>query len=261
MKARSGSVGAQKVFVVGDNALVAEFSLLCASKGYFVQTTQKILGLLLGETQKRIQKVQTIPQDVALAVEVTNLHLQNKKKNLKSLDQELPPSVPILSASVTSMITEQAGWIKHRDRLMGFCALPGLFDHVLFEVATSVYTSNDTISRIKEFLWSLDREISVVQDRVGMVLPRIACMLVNEAAFAVMENVAQPEEIDLAMELGTNYPQGPLKMGQRIGFDQVLAVLDALCRDLGGDRYRAAPLLRQLCWTRGFWGSEPGSGN
>jgi len=177
MKARSGPVGAQKVFVVGDDALVAEFSLLCASKGYFVQTTQRISGPLSGEKQKRIQKVRTIPRNVSLAVEVTNLHLQNKRKNLKSLDQELPLSVPILSTSVTSTVTEQAGWIKHPERLMGFCALPGLSDHVLFEVATSVYTSDATVSRVKDFLWSVDREISVVQDRVGMVLPRIACML------------------------------------------------------------------------------------
>ena len=92
-------------------------------------------------------------------------------------------------------------------------------------------------------------ELSVVQDRVGMVLPRVLASLVNEAFFAIMEGVAEPRDIDSAMMLGTSYPHGPVEWGQSIGLSNVVAILDALQRDTGEDRYRVAPLLRQMALT------------
>jgi 3-hydroxybutyryl-CoA dehydrogenase len=71
-------------------------------------------------------------------------------------------------------------------------------------------------------------------------------MIINEAAFALMDGVASAEDIDMAMKLGTNYPLGPLEWADRIGLDQVLSVLEGLQAEHGDDRYRAAPLLRQL---------------
>ena len=71
-------------------------------------------------------------------------------------------------------------------------------------------------------------------------------MLINEAAFALMEQIASPEDIDVAMKLGTNYPFGPIEWGKQIGFKNVIAVIEALHEDLQEDRYRTAPLLKQL---------------
>jgi 3-hydroxybutyryl-CoA dehydrogenase len=78
------------------------------------------------------------------------------------------------------------------------------------------------------------------------VLPRLVCALVNEAAFAAGEGVADAETIDRAMQLGTNYPLGPLAWGKQIGYGRVLAVLEHLQAEYGEERYRPAPLLRRL---------------
>ena len=86
-----------------------------------------------------------------------------------------------------------------------------------------------------------------------MVLPRILCQIMNEAYFALQDEVAAPEDLDTAMKLGLNYPQGPVEWADRIGFHQVYAVLTALQNDLQEDRYRVAPLLKQMAQTGEWW--------
>lgn len=78
-------------------------------------------------------------------------------------------------------------------------------------------------------------------------------MIVNEAAFALAEGVASAADIDTALRLGANYPRGPLALADEIGLDLLLAVMEGLQRESGEDRYRPAPLLRQLVDAgRGF---------
>ena len=81
-----------------------------------------------------------------------------------------------------------------------------------------------------------------------MLLPRIVSQLVNEAAFAVVEGIAESDVIDKAMRLGVNYPQGPLEWGKQIGYGRVLAVIDHLWAEYHEERYRACILLRK--WAR-----------
>ena len=89
------------------------------------------------------------------------------------------------------------------------------------------------------------RPVEVVEDRVALVAARVLAMVINEAAFAVMEGVASPADIDTAMKLGTNYPVGPLAWADRIGHDTIVRILDALHAEYGEERYRACVLLRQ----------------
>ena len=230
-----------------------EFSTLCEGKGYevFVKKGQYLSASLKGS--KRIRKVSEVPRGISLAVELTNINSEQKKKNLAALDKKLPADVPILSSSVTLTVIEQASWIRHQERLTGFGAFPTFLRSGLIEIAPSFHTNPDSLARVKNFLWDLGLEVSVVQDRIGLVVPRIISMLVNEAAFAIMEDVATAEDIDIAMKLGTNYPEGPIQWGEKIGFDQVLAVLTALHGEVGDDRYRVAPILRQLALSGCAW--------
>jgi len=93
----------------------------------------------------------------------------------------------------------------------------------------------------------------------GLVLGRIACQLVNEAAFAVAEGIGSAEDVDVAMRHGYNWPRGPLEWGDEIELDHVLATLDALHEELGEERYRAAPLLRHMV-AEGRIGRSVGEG-
>ena len=78
------------------------------------------------------------------------------------------------------------------------------------------------------------------------MFPRILSLIINEAARSLDEGIATAEEIDVALRLGTNYPQGPLRWADEIGLDEVLAVLEGLQEETGDDRYRPAPLLRKM---------------
>jgi 3-hydroxybutyryl-CoA dehydrogenase len=178
-------------------------------------------------------------------LELTNISADIKKKNLVQLDRALAASVPIISSSTTLTVAEQSTWIKNPQRLIGIGALPSLLEGALIELAQGETTTEHTIGRARGLAAALGKEVAMVQDSIGLIMPRILCMLVNEAYFALAEGVAGAKDIDTAMKLGTNYPSGPVERAERIGVNQVYAVLAALFKHFGEDRYRIAPLLQQ----------------
>jgi 3-hydroxybutyryl-CoA dehydrogenase len=241
------------VYIVGESPLVEEYALVCKLKRYQVITRLNPGSVLVDGKKEKARKSSTIPAKTSLALEVTNCDLQQKQNNIEQLDAALPADAAILTSSVTIAATEQAGWIRQKHRLVGFSALPTLSAKPLVEVAPTVFTPKETIDIVQRFLRSLDKEMELVQDRVGMVLPRILCQIINEATFALMEDVASPNDIDTAMKLGVNYPFGPIEWTDRIGLKHVHAVLSALEGDLREDRYRVSPLLRQMALGGEWW--------
>ena len=105
----------------------------------------------------------------------------------------------------------------------------------------------------------LGKESAEVKDAPGLVFPRILSLIINEAARSLDEGIATAEEIDIALRLGTNYPQGPLRWADEIGLDEVLAVIEGLQEETGDDRYRPAPLLKKLV-ASGRLGETAGRG-
>ncbi len=242
-----------RVFIIGESPLVEEYAELCAVRGFEVAVQwnqpQKAKARLLSKT---IRRSSVIAPSTLYGVELTNTHIDQKKKNLQKLDRALAPKKVILSSSVTVTATEQASWIRHGERLIGISGLPSFLAENLIEFSPAVQTDQTKLSEAQDFFIRLGKEVSVVQDRVGMVLPRIVCSIINEAYFALQEDIASPEDIDLAMKLGTNYPYGPIEWGEKIGIGHVYTILAALQNDTHDDRYRIAPLLKQLA-TAGEW--------
>jgi 3-hydroxybutyryl-CoA dehydrogenase len=85
----------------------------------------------------------------------------------------------------------------------------------------------------------------MVEDRIGLVTPRVVCMIINEAYYAVLEGTASREDVDLAMKLGSNYPFGPFEWSNRIGVKHVYELLEAVYEDTRDERYKICPLLKK----------------
>ena len=242
------------VSVFGESPLAEEFATRCVARGFSVH--MRINPGSAGATKALLPKgtrLVTRPDPKTyVAIEVTNISSEAKRKNLADLDKALRPATPILSSSVTMLMAEQVSWVARPRRVIGIGALPSLLDGGLMEFAPSALTDEETLASAKEFAAALEKEPAVVQDSVGLVLPRILCMLANEACFARMEGVSSGEDIDTAMRLGTNYPRGPMEWAERIGARQVLAVVAALHASYGEDRYRPAPFLRKAAFYGSF---------
>jgi 3-hydroxybutyryl-CoA dehydrogenase len=245
-----------QIYIIGESPLVEEYAELCAAKGYSVTVAwnqpPKSKPVL---SSKSVRISAIVPSEVSVALELTNTTVAQKRKNLEKLDKALVATAPLLTSSVTVSATEQSSWVVQKHRLVGIGALPTFVDKPLVEVAPTVFSPMETMEVVGRFFASLGKDIEVVQDRVGMVLPRILCQIINESIFAITDDVAKPTDIDNAMKLGANYPLGPVEWAEKIGINQVCAVLTAIQNDLNEDRYRVSPLLKQMSIAGEWWKS------
>ncbi|UYZ62199.1 3-hydroxyacyl-CoA dehydrogenase family protein [Hymenobacter weizhouensis] len=127
--------------------------------------------------------------------------------------------------------------------VFGFCGLPTLIDRRLLE--TSLLYAADA-DKLAEVCAALGTEFRTVQDRVGLVTPRIICMIINEACYTLQEGTASVRDIDLGMKLGTNYPHGPFEWANAIGLARVYETLECLYQDTHEERYKVCPLLKTM---------------
>ncbi|MDQ4078806.1 MAG: 3-hydroxyacyl-CoA dehydrogenase family protein [Chloroflexota bacterium] len=240
-----GDSKAMSVLVVGDGPLARALADLAE------QATHRVTALFLDEPAveaeaEQVEELESyVGDDVDLAIEAVIAEATEKWDVITELDRLLPPETPILIAALNASATEVASWCHHPERVVGFAALPPLDDTTIVEFIPALQSSESIEEVARAFWQSLDREPVEIADSVGGVLPRVVCNLINEAAFTLMERVATPEDIDRAMQLGTNYPRGPLAWADLIRAEQIVAILEALGNEFGLDQYRPAPLLRQ----------------
>lgn len=125
--------------------------------------------------------------------------------------------------------------------LVGMNMLPTFIGRDLKEITL---LNPDQREEVLQTIASLNWEAEIVEDRVGMVSPRVIMMIINEACYTIQEGTASIEDIDMAMKLGTNYPMGPLEWADQIGIHNVYEVLEAMYRDTHDERYKICPLLK-----------------
>lgn len=126
--------------------------------------------------------------------------------------------------------------------LVGFNGLPTLFNRTVLELSVKGETDKAAVIKVCE---ELSTDYAFVEDRVGMVTPRILSMIINEAYYTIMEKTASIEDIDLALKLGTSYPFGPFEFVKRIGLQHIYELLEALYEDTKDERYKICPLMKK----------------
>ncbi len=125
--------------------------------------------------------------------------------------------------------------------LIGMNTLPTFIHRQLLEL--SLLQSSDE-ALLKQTTTQLNLKYKIVEDRVGMVTPRIVLMIINEACYTLQEGTASMQDIDTSMKLGTNYPFGPFEWADKIGIKHVYETLVALNEDTKDERYKICPLLK-----------------
>jgi 3-hydroxybutyryl-CoA dehydrogenase len=129
----------------------------------------------------------------------------------------------------------------------------------LVEVIPAIQTSAAVVERTMALSTRLGKTPLKANDRAGFVSNRVLMPMINEAFYAWMEGVAEPDAIDGIMKLGCNFPMGPLRLADFIGLDTCVHIMNVLADGLNNDRYRACPLLKQLV-TAGRLGDKTGRG-
>jgi len=124
----------------------------------------------------------------------------------------------------------------------GFAGLPTFLNRPVLEVSLLQPEHRKTLT---DLCHRLGTDFQIVEDRAGLVTPRVICMIINEAYCTVEGGTATREDIDLAMTLGTNYPFGPFEWCKKIGVNEVYELLAAVYEDSKNPRYKICPLLRK----------------
>ena len=151
--------------------------------------------------------------------------------------------VPVIVAAVKVQLAEMGALVDDalNCTLIGMNCLSTFIDRPVIEL--SLYNQKDKV-KLKTLMADLGQEFQLVEDRVGMVTPRILFMIMNEACYTLQEGTASIPDIDLGMKLGTSFPYGPFEWADRIGLEDIYTTLEAVYDDTKDERYKICPLLK-----------------
>ena len=182
--------------------------------------------------------------DCDLIVEAAFEDINVKKTTFKELDAICKPECIFSSNTSSLSITEIGKDVKRP--VVGMHFFNPADRMKLIEVIAGVNTPAETVEAIKKISVEIGKTPVQVNEAAGFVVNRILIPMINEAAFIKMEGVSDIEGIDTAMKLGANHPMGPLELGDFVGLDICLAIMDVLYKETGDSKYRACPLLRKM---------------
>lgn len=259
----------QQIAIMGAGQMGAGIGQLCALANYHVQIIDISQDQLI-KAQKSIEKnldrqitkgaislqekEQTLsrlnffeaiqhPGSIDLAIEAVSENLDLKLHIFKNLDASLQDTALLASNTSSLSITQLADATRRPDRVIGMHFMNPAPLMPLVEIIRGVKTSDTTYAAISTMIYQLKKTPVLSKDAPGFIVNRILMPMINEAIYAVYEEVASPQDIDIAMKLGTNQPMGPLELADFIGLDTCLSIMQVLHQGFGDDKYRPCPLL------------------
>ncbi len=197
--------------------------------------------------------------DADLVVEAAIENLDIKKSIFADLDKICKPETILASNTSSISITAIAAATKRPDKFIGMHFFNPATVMKLVEVIRGSHTSDETTNTIVELSKAIGKEPVEVNEAPGFVVNKILVPMINEAADLLYTGVASAEGIDNAMKLGANHPMGPLALGDLIGLDVCLAIMDTLYNETHDPKYRASLLLRKMV-RAGKLGRKTGEG-
>lgn len=235
LRARRESSVENGIATVGKNLdrLVAKEKITAADK-------DAVMARIKGSTDINIVA------DADLIIEAATEDMEAKKALFAELDKLCKPDTIIATNTSSLSITEIAAATGRADKVIGMHFFNPVPMMKLVEIIKGLATSDETRDVILELTKALGKTPVEVSEAPGFVVNRILVPMINEAAGILADGVAKAEDIDQAMMLGANHPMGPLALGDLIGLDVCLAIMEVLHSEYGDDKYRPHPLLKKM---------------
>jgi 3-hydroxybutyryl-CoA dehydrogenase len=271
--------------VIGAGQMGAGIAHVCALSGYGVllndvsceridaglETVRRNLnrqvakGMIgLDQMEGALPLIQPAPSQEALGqadlvIEAATENEEVKKSIFRTLVPHLAPQAILASNTSSISITRLASVTDRPERFIGLHFMNPVPLMKLVEIIRGIATDSETFEAANSFAQSLGKTTANAEDFPAFIVNRVLVPMVNEAIYTLYEGVGTVDAIDTAMRLGANHPMGPLELGDFIGLDTVLAIMNVLHDGLADSKYRPCPLLVKYV-EAGWLGKKTGRG-
>jgi 3-hydroxybutyryl-CoA dehydrogenase len=274
-----------KLGVIGAGQMGAGIAQVAAQAGIEVtlvdaqpQVADKGKAKIASALDKLVQKGRLKPEDLAqtlerihtgegyarfadcdLVIEAATENQELKKKIFADLDKVMKPGAILASNTSSISITLLGAQTKRPEKVIGMHFMNPVPVMKLVEVVRGLATDETTYQSVVSLGKRFGKQMVTAKDIPGFIVNRLLIPFLNEACFALQESLGSIEDIDSGVKLGLNHPMGPFELADLIGLDTCLAISEVLHAELGDDKYRPAPLLRQYV-AAGWLGRKSGRG-
>ncbi len=274
-----------KVSVIGGGTMGNGIAQVFAQHGHevnLIDVKQEYLDRALGTIEKnlgRMVKKEKISQDDAdatlkrlqpviglenaadsdLVIEAVFENYEVKKEIFTKLDEVCKPGAILASNTSSISLTRIAACTKRPESVIGMHFMNPVPIMKLVEIICGQATGDETLATVTQIAKDLHKVPVTVQDYPGFISNRVLLPMINEAAYCLMEGVADRDAIDTVMKLGMAHPMGPLTLADFIGLDVCLDIMNVLYEGFGDSKYRPCPLLRRMV-DAGHLGRKSGKG-